>query len=268
MIMSGHFSLSPQAVNLLFATLAQQPDCALWICALDYSQQLYLSPGFTDIWQRDTSLIYENQSALQETVDAGDLNEALVYVAKRQEEIKQGRLITPEQTLFYRIWRPDGKLRWIKDRSFIVHNQAGEPAAHAGVSYSISEDEWMQSRAKQQDIEMQGLPMATDFVHIIEKACTPYIRPPEEPISLSKSLILHVEDRPYQISGRELECLLHTIVGASAKQIAKQLGISPRTVETYIEQLKIKFECRSKLALIGKLANNKLILKLLNQYNM
>lgn len=266
--MSGNFSLSPQAVNLLFATLAQQPDCALWICALDYSQQLYLSPGFTDIWQRDTTLIYQNQQALQETVDTGDLNEAMVYVTKRQEEIKHGRLITPEQTLFYRIWRPDGELRWIKDRSFIVHNQAGEPSALAGVSYSISEDEWMHSRVKQQDVEMQGLNMATDFVNIIEKACAPYIRLPEQPISLSKSLTLHVEEKSYQVSSREIECLLHTIVGASAKQVARQLGISPRTVETYLEQLKIKFECRSKLALIGKLASNTLILKLLNQHSL
>lgn len=38
----------------------------------------------------------------------------------------------------------------------------------------------------------------------------------------------------------------------SAKMIGKQMGISPRTVETYLEKIKNKFKVSSKFELVYK----------------
>lgn len=55
------------------------------------------------------------------------------------------------------------------------------------------------------------------------------------------------------ISEREMQCLFYTAGGRTAKEIAKLLDLSPRTVEHYIENLKSKFDCTTKVQLRNKL---------------
>ncbi len=64
-----------------------------------------------------------------------------------------------------------------------------------------------------------------------------------------------VEESPptqFALSPRLSECLFFLIRGDSAKDIAVRLGISSRTVECYIDQLKINWNCNSKSELIQK----------------
>lgn len=56
----------------------------------------------------------------------------------------------------------------------------------------------------------------------------------------------------YNISKRESECLFYILRGKTAKEIAKILNLSPRTVEEYTENLKFKFCCQTKTELVGK----------------
>lgn len=55
------------------------------------------------------------------------------------------------------------------------------------------------------------------------------------------------------ITKRELECLSYIMQGMTSKNIARILGISYRTVECHIEQLKIKTKTTSKTSLIQKM---------------
>lgn len=54
------------------------------------------------------------------------------------------------------------------------------------------------------------------------------------------------------LTKRQSECLYHLVRGLTAKQIAKVLGLSNRTVEFYLENLKEKFNCSNKSDLITK----------------
>lgn len=56
----------------------------------------------------------------------------------------------------------------------------------------------------------------------------------------------------YQLSKRETECLLLTLHGNPAKQVAFKLGISQRTVEEHLNNIKIKMKVFSKAELIKK----------------
>ncbi len=51
---------------------------------------------------------------------------------------------------------------------------------------------------------------------------------------------------------RESECLFFLLRNCTAKQIASILNISYRTVEHYVEMLKVKFHCQTKPELIRK----------------
>lgn len=52
------------------------------------------------------------------------------------------------------------------------------------------------------------------------------------------------------ISKRELDCIFYLLRGNTMKMIAKILNLSPRTVETYLEQVRIKLKCTNRSELI------------------
>ena len=54
------------------------------------------------------------------------------------------------------------------------------------------------------------------------------------------------------LTEREKQCLFYVFLGMTAKQIARYMSISPRTVEEYIEKIKIKYDCDYKQQLIIK----------------
>lgn len=54
------------------------------------------------------------------------------------------------------------------------------------------------------------------------------------------------------LTPRQRQCGILLLQGHTQKEIAKHLALSPRTVETYINQLRQKLECRNKAELILK----------------
>lgn len=66
------------------------------------------------------------------------------------------------------------------------------------------------------------------------------------------SYLLSTETQKIKLSPRESECLFFTLRGKTAKQIAKYLNISYRTVEDYLNTLKDKFSSKNKYELIDR----------------
>ncbi len=58
------------------------------------------------------------------------------------------------------------------------------------------------------------------------------------------------------VSKREIECAYCLVDGLSAKESAKKMNISHRTVEKYIENLKTKLKCRNQKELISIVIRN------------
>lgn len=55
------------------------------------------------------------------------------------------------------------------------------------------------------------------------------------------------------LSVRQQQCANLLLQGMTAKQIAKELNLSGRTIEHYIENLKKKLQCKNKAQLLCKL---------------
>lgn len=53
------------------------------------------------------------------------------------------------------------------------------------------------------------------------------------------------------ISKREAECVRHLSASKTVKEIAKAMDLSPRTVESYLNNIKSKLNCSSKLEIIN-----------------
>ncbi len=59
----------------------------------------------------------------------------------------------------------------------------------------------------------------------------------------------HVDE--VQLSKRQLDCLYYLVKGLTMKKIADQLNLSPKTVEHYLDAIKMKLNCRSRSDLIA-----------------
>lgn len=77
--------------------------------------------------------------------------------------------------------------------------------------------------------------------------------------TLPQKYTLEFNGKYYSFSRREIECFLHVFKGKTAKVIGRQLNLSPRTVETYINNLKNKVGLSSMTQLYPLLLENPLI---------
>jgi DNA-binding CsgD family transcriptional regulator len=71
---------------------------------------------------------------------------------------------------------------------------------------------------------------------------------------------LQINGEYIAISKRESQCLALLSQGKTAKEIAKKLDISHRTIETYYDKMREKTHSNTRMELLGKI-ENKLALK-------
>lgn len=79
-----------------------------------------------------------------------------------------------------------------------------------------------------------------------------------------KTIFLNIKENienNYHISKREYQCLFLALQGKTAKETAKILNISPRTVEIHIQKVKDKLQCKNKLQLIEFAVSNNILYK-------
>lgn len=61
------------------------------------------------------------------------------------------------------------------------------------------------------------------------------------------------------LTDREIDCIYHLVNHKTAEQTAKLLGVSRRTIESYLDNIKLKLCCDSKVEIIRKLASNRYV---------
>ena len=101
--------------------------------------------------------------------------------------------------------------------------------------------------------------ISTDIIFPLLKSCE--IMQPNEHFSSwikDKPAKVHL-DKNVCLTYKEIECYHYLSKGYSLKSIANRLGISPRTVETHINNVKLKTNCQNKDVLLKYLNNKKWI---------
>ena len=94
-------------------------------------QILYISPGYEEIWGRPCERLYESARAWYDAIHPEDRDrmlEADMNLRKRGGYDEE-----------YRIERPDGTIRWVRDRAFPVRSATGRVQRIAGIAEDITE---------------------------------------------------------------------------------------------------------------------------------
>ena len=102
----------------------------IWLNEIHSGRILYVSPGFERVWGRSSASLYADPSILIESVHQED--RVQVMAARSRNGHKP-------YNQAYRILRPDGSVRWIFARSFIIRNGSGEPYGQFYIAQDITD---------------------------------------------------------------------------------------------------------------------------------
>lgn len=112
-----------------FRQLAENIHEVFWMSDLDSCSILYVSPTYEQIWGRSCARLSEHPKDWLEAIHPIDRSR-IISILKKQT---QGNY---DQE--YRIVRPDGEMRWIRDRVFPIQDEQGLVYRLAGIAEDIT----------------------------------------------------------------------------------------------------------------------------------
>jgi PAS domain S-box-containing protein len=113
-----------------FRQVAENIQDVFWLTDPAKGRMAYVSPAYEKIWGRSCAEIYASPKSWLEAIHPDDRARILEAATTKQD----AGLYDEE----YRIIRPDGSLRWIRDRAYPVLNGAGEVERIVGVARDVT----------------------------------------------------------------------------------------------------------------------------------
>lgn len=122
-----------------FRELAENIREVFYICKQDIHQISYISPAYMEIWGRTCETLYHEPESIWNTVHPEDKDRVMRSLEKKdREEVEE----------IYRIVRPDGSMRWIKDRSFPIYDDSGKTRRIVGIAADITDLKFGEEKLK------------------------------------------------------------------------------------------------------------------------
>ncbi|HWA57974.1 MAG TPA: PAS domain S-box protein, partial [Gemmatimonadales bacterium] len=132
-----------------FRQLAESIHEVFWLTDAEKGRIIYISPGYEQIWGRTCESLHQHPSGWLDAVHPDDREQVL-------QALPRQAIGTYDQE--YRIIRPDGSIRWVRDRAFPVRDDTGRVTRVAGVAEDITARRQLESQVRQtQKMESVGL---------------------------------------------------------------------------------------------------------------
>ncbi|MEW6245609.1 MAG: PAS domain S-box protein [Nitrospirota bacterium] len=114
-----------------FRQLAEQIREVFWLSDAEKNRIYYVSPAYEQIWGRPCDALYASPRSWLDAIHPDDRPRVLEAALTKQ--------VGGEYDEEYRIVRPDGSERWIRDRAFPVRDATGRVYRIAGLAEDITD---------------------------------------------------------------------------------------------------------------------------------
>ena len=129
MLITGSFL---QQTQEQFRHIIESLQDVFWVIEPYNRQVLYVSPAYEKIWGYPCANLYTNPNIWQAAIHPDDrerIKEASIKTLRFKGEFNEE----------YRVVRPDGELRWIRDRGFPIFSEDNTIHRIAGIAEDITE---------------------------------------------------------------------------------------------------------------------------------
>ncbi|MCC7413581.1 MAG: PAS domain-containing protein [Gammaproteobacteria bacterium] len=116
----------------MFELVADNIEQVLWLTSADGDRLLYVSRGYERLWGRTREALYTDRDSWVDTVYPEDRKRVTKSFARAMCEGE-------EYDIEFRIVRPDGTVRWVRDHVFVVRDAIGVIDGIAGLTVDITE---------------------------------------------------------------------------------------------------------------------------------
>ena len=245
--------LSYQSMNTLFSLANFGNEHIFWVRSPDFTKQLFLSKSYETIWGRKRQQLYDQPLSFKDSLITQECKVIMSLMGKR---FAVNGADGEESTLAFRILTPDSTIKYIIDQSFNLYGKNGLLIAKAGFAKTLSRREWqeitdMGAKPLQKKTIIDNMPL----FDILQKELG--VSPQK---SRANQFMLISHQHSIRLSAREAECVQHLMYGKPIKVIARDLRLSPRTVESYLNTVKMKLNTKSLLELVCKIDNKDMVL--------
>jgi len=111
--------------------LAENISDAFWMRDSEETRMVYVSPAYEKIWGRSCKELYQSPDGWLRAIHPEDRDSIAQAMLTKQT--------TGEYNQEYRIFRPDGTLRWIRDRAFPIRDSSGKVIRVVGIAEDVTD---------------------------------------------------------------------------------------------------------------------------------
>jgi len=115
----------------LYRQVTENIQEVFWLTDVQKNQMIYVSPAYEAVWGRSCESLYASPWDWVEAIHPEDRSRVLTSARTKQ--------VSGQYTEVYRITRPDGSVRWIRDRAFPIRDASGVVYRVVGIAEDVTE---------------------------------------------------------------------------------------------------------------------------------
>jgi len=124
--------------------LAEHIREVFWLKDVKTNAIKYISPAYETIWGKTCESLYANPSTLLEAIHADDIERVKTSINLQTQGPYDEE---------YRIIRPDGSVRWVRDQSYPIYDNTGTAYRVAGIVEDVTDEKFAQDLLEQRVLD-------------------------------------------------------------------------------------------------------------------
>jgi PAS domain S-box-containing protein len=127
-----------------FRQIAENIHEVFWLATVDASKLLYISPAYESVWGQTCESLYRAPRSYVDGIHPDDRARVLAALQKREHGFE----------VEYRVVRPDGTVRCIRDRGFPIKDESGHIYRAVGIAEDITDYKQAEEKLRRSESQL------------------------------------------------------------------------------------------------------------------